>query len=369
MRVALLSTFGETCGIATYSEALAEALAGQGAETIVLSPRLRRGDGPRGPQPPRIWKRDRASLLDAARTFRELRRAQAQVAHIQVSMGLSSPRFLYALALLCRRAGLPLLATLHERGGGRALRRFEFKRTLLALRSADLIVHEQDQRAELARERVHVIPHGIWSIPEISREEARRELGIAPPGPLLAHFGFLHPDKGIEDVLEAVARLRAGAFPQLGYRVCGGTFPTGPSREYLARLRQRVEALGLKDAVHLTGEFLSERQVTLEMQAADLLLLNYRTGNNQGASGAGRRALAAGRPLAVSQAPIFDDMRQAVHTLEGPLEHEVAQLLGHPARLSEVAARGRSYCRTRSWSHVAEAHLALYRRLAPARSR
>jgi glycosyltransferase involved in cell wall biosynthesis len=363
MRVALLSTFGETCGIATYSEALVGALPEQGIEPIVLSPRLRPGDGPRGPQHPRIWKRDRATLLQALQTFRKLREAGAEVVHVQVSLGLTSPRFLYALSKLCAHAKLPLIATLHDRGGGSRFRNWAFRRTLLALRNADLVVHELDQRAELDHPRVHVIAHGIWSIPERSPEQARRELGLPVAAPIVSHFGFLHPDKGIEEVLSAIAELRAHGFPELTYRVCGGTFPTAASREYLARLQAEVRSLGLQGAVHLTGEFLSEERTTLELQAADLLVLNYRTGNNQGASGAGRRALAVGRALAVSRAPIFDDMRSAVHTLERPLSDEIRDLLEQPHLRQKLSERSRAYREERSWERIAQAHARLYREL------
>lgn len=369
MRVALLSTFGETCGIATYSEALVASLPEHGIEPVVLSPHLRPGDGPRGPQPPRIWRRDHATFLQALQTFRKLREARAELVHVQLSLGLNSPRFLYALSKLCARANLPLIVTLHDRDGGNRFRRWKFRRTLFALRDATLIVHEPDQRVELGRDRVHVVPHGIWSIPERPPEDAKRELGLPEAAPIVAHFGFLHPDKGIEEVLRAIAELRARDLPNLAYRVCGGTFPTEASRAYLARLKAEVRELGLESAVHLTGEFLSEERTTLELQAADLLVLNYRTGNNQGASGAGRRALAVGRALAVSQAPIFDDMRGAVHTLEGPLSEEIRALLQEPERCQALAAQSRAYREARSWSRIALAHAELYRALYDARKR
>jgi len=363
MRVALLTTFGETCGIATYSEALIGALPEHGIEPLVFSPLLRRGDSPRGPQHPRLWRRDRATLWQAVQTVRALREAHAEVVHVQISLGLTSPRFLYVLAKLCARAGIPLVATLHDRGGGARVRRWAFGRTLLALRDADLVVHEPDQRAELEHARVHVIPHGIWSIPERSTEQARRELGLPSEGQIVSHFGFLHPDKGIEEVLRAIAELRAHGFPDLMYRVCGGTFPTAASREYLAKLQAEVRQLGLQGAVHLTGEFLSEERTTLELQAADLLVLNYRTGNNQGASGAGRRALAVGRALAVSRAPIFDDMRSAVHTLVRPLTEEIRDLLQQPDLRQGLIEKSRAYREERSWARIAAAHAELYREL------
>jgi len=358
VRLSLLTTFGEMCGIATYSEALVKELAQQSVAVSVLAPKLRRTDSPQGDQPVRIWRRNRAGLLEAWRTFREIRAQRADVVHLQLSSAFFSPRFLLGLAQQCRRAGIPLVATLHEASGGSALRRFQFARALRALRDAELIVHSPDPGVAAA----HVIPHGIATLPRRPRDEARRELGIDPGAVVISHFGFIHPDKGLEEVLRAAARLRGGSFPRLEYRVCGGTFANKSSREHLQHLQSVVSSLGLGDAVHLTGEFAAEERVTLEMQAADLVVLNYKTGNRQGASGAAHRALATGCALAVTAAPIFDNLREAAHTLTGPLEAELQALLQSPARLATLAAQAEAFVQERSWSRVAGTHAELYRR-------
>ncbi len=358
LRLSLLTTFGEQCGIATYSEALAEGLAQHDVDVSVVAPRLRANDSTRGVQPTtRIWRRDRAGLHDAWRTFQQVVAQRADVVHVQVTMGIVSPAFLFGLARLCARARLPLVATLHEAGGGSALRRFKFARALWALHGAAIIVHEPDPSVAGA----HVIPHGIAEIARRPRSEARRELGLGTDDLVMAHFGFIHPDKGIEQVLRAVADLRASRFPHLKYRVCGGTFANQSSRAHLRQLQRVVTDLGLSEAVHLTGEFATEARVTLEMQAADLVVLNYLTGNRQGASGAGHRALATGAALVVSSAPIFDNLRRAAHTLTGSLDQELTALLGSPEQRAEIATRAAAFCAERSWRRVAGTHAELYR--------
>jgi glycosyltransferase involved in cell wall biosynthesis len=363
LHVSMLTTFGEKCGIATYSEALAAGLEEHGVEVSVVAPRLRPDDAPRGEQPVRVWRRDRAGVWEARQTFRQILRQQANVVHVQVSMGLTSPSFLFALSRLCARQGLPLVATLHEAGGGSVMRRFKFARTLWGLGNAAIIVHEADPSVANVPGGVQVIPHGIAEIPRRSRSDARTELGVSPSDLVVAHFGFIHPDKGIEAVLRAVARLRKERFPNLKYRVCGGTFATTSSRSHLLHLQSIVRTLGLDGAVSLTGEFAAEDRVTLEMQAADLVLLNYQTGNRQGASGAAHRALATGCSLAVTPAPIFDNLREAAHTITGPLESELETLLAKPELRAEIAARAEAFCAARSWLRVADTHAQLYRSL------
>ena len=70
LRLSLLTTYGEQCGIATYSEALVGGLSQHGVSVSVVAPRLRKSDTPRGDQPVRVWRRNRAGLLDAWRAFR-----------------------------------------------------------------------------------------------------------------------------------------------------------------------------------------------------------------------------------------------------------------------------------------------------------
>jgi glycosyltransferase involved in cell wall biosynthesis len=357
LRLSLLTTYGEQCGIATYSEALVAGLSQHGVSVSVVAPRLRKSDTPRGEQPVRVWRRNGAGLLDAWRAFQQIRRQRADVVHVQITMGIVSPSFLFGLRQLCARARLPLVATLHEAGGGSIMRRFARARLLWALRGAQLVVHEPDPDVVGA----HVIPHGIADLAPRPRAEARGPLGLELDDLVLAHFGFIHPDKGIEEVLQVVAALRESRFPNLKYRVCGGTFANDSSIAHLAQLRDVVRTLHLESAVDLTGQFLSEARVSLEMQSADLVLLNYRTGNRQGASGAAHRALANGCSLVVTRAPIFDNLREAAHTLAGPLREELEALLQSPERRAEIAARAEAFCEARRWPRVAASHAELYR--------
>jgi len=370
VRIVELSTFHETCGIATYTEALVDALAKEGADVDVLAPALRPGVEPRGEQPQRLWSLDHAKAREALATFREVRRRDGDVVHAQVNLGLFSPRFLALLGASCRAAGVPLFATLHGRGGGSLGRRLALWRTHLALVPAELIVHNAEHAAELARGRVHVVPHGLRPALPRDMRDARRALGLNPDRPVIASIGFLHPDKGIEPVLRALGELaRSGRFDG-SYTVVGGAFPASESRAYIERLRDVAREVGLEERLRMSGQFLPDAQVELELAAADFIVLNYATGNSQGTSGAARTALASGQPVAVSTAAIFDDVRDAVHTLRGRLSEELEKLLSDEHFTRAIAERGARYVRDHGWARVAEQHYELFERaLRRSRSR
>jgi glycosyltransferase involved in cell wall biosynthesis len=364
MRVLMLTTFHERCGIATYSEALVAALEACGIHVSVLSPTRQKGDAGWGEQPKRLWRRNRAFGLAALPTMRAVRERAPDLVHLQVNRSLYSSRFMLAFAWLCRRRGIPLVATLHGRKVGSFGEDLKLLRLLVALRGADLIVHTESHAAELARERVHVIPHGVDSLPTHDRAEARRRLGIPEDADVVSHFGFLVPDKGVDEVLAAVAQLRKASFPTLSYRVNGAIYTTRESRRHFAALAATVKRLDLTGAVTMTGEFLSDEALRLELGAASLVVLNYRTGNSQGASGAVRRALASGRPVAVTGAPVFDDVRGAVHTMSGSVEDELRRLLGSPALLEQTAAKGRAFAAANAWPEIARRHAVLYEKVS-----
>jgi glycosyltransferase involved in cell wall biosynthesis len=364
MRLALLTTFHERCGIAAYAEALVAELE-RHATVAVFSPERIAGDEGLGPQPPRLWNRNRAFGFEALRVRDAVLASRPDVVHLQINLSLYSSRFLFALVrLLARR--VPVVATLHGRGGGSLGRRFKVARLALALSPADLIVHTADHARELGRARVHVIPHGIDPVTRWTREAARAELGLGADRPILAHFGFLVPDKGVAAVVRALPALRA-RHPELLYWVAGAVHQTEESRAHAADLARAAAELGLGDAVRFRSEFLPRERAVLELAAADWIVLNYETGGNQGASGAVRFALTSGRPVAVSGASIFDDVAPAVHRLRGELAPALEQLLVDRALAERTEHAGRAFVEAQSWARVAEAHLALYERIRSGR--
>ncbi|GAC1542581.1 MAG: hypothetical protein NVS3B10_31230 [Polyangiales bacterium] len=370
MRVALLTTFHQRDGIATYSENLVEALGARGVEVEVLAPKLRDGDAALGPQPARLWNANRAFGLEAFGVLRAIERARCDVVHLQVNLSLFSSRVLFMIVKLARARGLPVVATLHGRQGGSLGRRFKMWRLLAGLRGAQLVVHNEGHAAELAalgHRDVQVIPHGMPPIERRSLVDARRALGLDPTRKVIAHFGFLVPDKGVREVLEAVAALRASRVPSLFYWISGAVFRSDESQRCFADLDETVTRLGLRDHVHLDGAFVPHDQAIGALQAADWIVLNYRTGNAQGSSGAISRAFASGRPVAVSEAPVFDDVRGAAHTLRGELATALGDALEDEALGREVMARTAVYCEEASWPRVAERHAALYEALLAAK--
>jgi D-inositol-3-phosphate glycosyltransferase len=110
------------------------------------------------------------------------------------------------------------------------------------------------ERADLARlygatpARIAVIPCGVDTdlFRPIDRDAARAALGLEA-GPLLLYVGRLAPIKGLDTLLDAVARVQAGG-RAVRLLVVGGD-ADDPADGHEARLRERIVALGLGAAV------------------------------------------------------------------------------------------------------------------------
>jgi glycosyltransferase involved in cell wall biosynthesis len=365
MRILELSTFGETCGIATYTETLALALAKRGHDVVALAPTLRPGVEARAPEVTRLWGHQHASIGEARRVFERAIEIRPDVVHIQHNLRLFTARFLFALTLLCRRARIPVVATLHGTSGGSLRRSFEYRREIAAMVGAHFIVHNESHARDTGS-RATVIKHGAPRRERRDLAEAKRALGIDPARPVLVHFGFLTPHKGVEETLRAVAELKAGRSPSILYWIAGGTLPSNESRAHLERLRGLTSELGLEQHVHLSGTFTPDDQTLSELQAGDWIVLNYRGTAGQGTSGAARHAMAGGRPIAVSDTALFDDLREAAHTLRGPLAAALAEMLDSPELAEAANRRADAFCEENSWERVAERHERLFERLLAA---
>jgi glycosyltransferase involved in cell wall biosynthesis len=302
MRILFVSPFPPARdGIGTYTQAMIAALRAAGHEARVVVPRTQPGQpgdvlGALGPRRPEL-----AALREAADAWApDLMHVQFAVA----AFGTRTRALLSWLRLMRAATGVPLVATMHEvtrdtaalRGPGRALYR------ALATQCDRVIVHTRNAAAALAgpvgvpEAKISVIPH----------PEARPPRAVSAPGDLRARFGlgeaelllafgFVHVDKGLQDLVRALHIIRrSGTVPLEGTRVVvagavrrrHGLFRLFELRDrlHLARVRRMVRRAGLQHAVVLTG-YVPDADVAGWFQAAACVVLPYRRTEQSGVAG------------------------------------------------------------------------------------
>ncbi len=169
--------------------------------------------------------------------------------------------------------------------------------------SLGMIVHSEFVRQQVTDHSPHMrvakINHHAARPPaQPSSEALKRELGIAPGQLVVATLGFITPTKRIDVVLRAFARLRARRDDAL-YILVGEMPPW-------CNVRPIVEQLALQDAVRLTG-YIPLQDYYRYLGAADVCV-NLRYPTMGATSGSVLRAMAAGKPMIVSNVGWFSEL-------------------------------------------------------------
>ncbi|MBR3960548.1 MAG: glycosyltransferase [Bacteroidales bacterium] len=109
----------------------------------------------------------------------------------------------------------------------------------------------------------------------LSKDEARRILGLDPDGRYILFFGFIRHYKGLDLLLDAMADPR---IRQRNIRlIVAGEF-YGDSKPYL----QQIEQLGIADSIKLCTDFIPDSQVNRYFCAADLVTQPYKSATQSG---------------------------------------------------------------------------------------
>jgi glycosyltransferase involved in cell wall biosynthesis len=97
------------------------------------------------------------------------------------------------------------------------------------------------------------------------RAEARRRYGYDEDEVVLSHHGVLHPNKGMDRIITALAHLM-DAHDNLRFLCIG----SGPEED---ALRAMTERLGIADRVRFTGWLATARDVNVALNASDIGLV------------------------------------------------------------------------------------------------
>jgi len=353
-----LSTYPPTrCGLATFTEALATAMAEPGAAPSRI---VRAMDELAFPSPPRIGSRsvvvgelhpgDASGMREAARLL-----SAAPTVIVQHEYGIyGGPDGDEVLEVLSRLTA-PSIVVLHTVLAAPTERQRVILEEVADLAGA-VVVMTETARVLLATHyrvdaaKVSVIPHGVaeWVAPPVDPHASRR---------VVLTWGLIGPGKGIEHGIRAMALL-ADADPRLHYVVAGQTHPkvlAADGERYRESLQHLIVELGLEDRVTLDGRYLDAVQLAAQASAAEIVLLPYDS-REQVTSGVLSEAVAAGKQVVATAFPhaveLLGDGTGIVVAHEDPaaIAGAIRELLAQP-REAHVPAPSEAGT---SWAVVAD---------------
>ncbi len=242
-------------------------------------------------------------------------------------------------------------------------------------RLADVVVVQ----SEVARRRtlaaagevdgLHVVPRAaVLGAPTATPHSGTPRPGRTPRdgNPSVLTFGFLDPDKAIEDAVVAVADLDDLSAP-VRYQVCGPTASGVLELEgehYRSGLRILAKALKVEDRVQILDGYRSAAALAAQLHRADAVVLPYQS-HDTTSSAALVEALAAGRPVVATAFPhAVELLSDGAGILVAPgdraaMTSAIRTVLARPRTASSMSARAAEVGRQFHPDRVMEAYLEL----------
>jgi glycosyltransferase involved in cell wall biosynthesis len=187
---------------------------------------------------------------------------------------------------VARRAGLPVVSTVHGFTGGDWKNRLYERLDIRALKRFDAVVAVSEPirarllRSGVPRDRVHLVANAWTGVAPLSRAEARRRLGLPTESLVVGWVGRLSEEKGPDLAVRAME----SAPPDVSLSFIGD----GPERE---RLQSLAENLKLSGRIRFHGAIGGAGAL---VGAFDVLMLSSRT---EGTPMVVFEAMAAGVPI------------------------------------------------------------------------
>lgn len=303
-RYGFLSTYPPTrCGLATFTEALAGALAGEGTRDpaivrVLDSPADRPGPARfrRGPDPTELIAGDPVSFSASLDALEE-----CDVAIVQHEYGIYGGRDGDEVVSLLRMLETPAIVVLHTVLAAPTVHQREVLEAVCESAAAVVVMTRNAQDIlmrtyRVASTKVRVIPHGVPV--QHGASAPRRTSTRRNSTKRVLTWGLISPGKGLEWGIRAIAALGRYGSP-VEYVIAGQTHPkvlASQGERYREALQRLIADLGLEDTVTMDDRYLDARQLAGLVTSADVVLLPYDS-RDQATSGVLVEAIAAGVPV------------------------------------------------------------------------
>jgi glycosyltransferase involved in cell wall biosynthesis len=271
----------QQCGIATFTQDLASAVRARAGSRSVSIAAV-------APSPSDLeFPNDVAITID--RNDRESFRRAAEIVNgshydvvsVQHEFGLfGGPEGSYLLDLL-HAVRKPIVTTLHT---VLAEPSEQYRGALIdVVNASDAIVVLTPSATRLLHgvygvrnSRICCIPHGIPDIPFVAPAKYQERLGFQGRTVLMT-FGLLGPNKGIEDMIDALPEI-VRRHPEVLYVIVGATHPgvrAHSGESYRDSLVRKVEQLHLTDHVIFHDRYLGNEELHEYLKACDIYVTPY----------------------------------------------------------------------------------------------
>ena len=356
------------CGIATFTTDLLAAVARAHPESQCLAVSV--NDIPEGYAYPEVVRfeieeQDLSSYLRAA-DFLNI--SNVDIVCLQHEFGIyGGPVGGHILAFL-RELRMPVVTTLHTVLRNPKADQRRVMEGLVALSTRLVVMTERGREMlqtiyRVPPAKIDLIPHGIPDMGFVDPTYFKDQFGVEGKVVLLT-FGLLSPNKGIENVLDALPKI-VEEFPDVVYIVLGATHPNelrGHGEAYRLSLEILAKKNKIERHVIFYNQFVELENLQEFIGAADLYITPYL---NEAQVTSGTLAYAFGAGKAVVSTPYWhaaellaDDRGVLVPFGDAPaIAREVTALLRDDNRRHAIRKNAYRCGRESVWSNVAQMYM------------
>src|SRR5271155_5112810 len=217
--------------------------------------------------------------------------------------------------------------------------------------------------------KIDMVPHGVPDLPFLDPNFYKDRFGVEGKAVLLT-FGLLSPNKGIENVIQALPQILS-RHQNVVYLVAGATHPHVLRREgekYRASLQALAREAGVESQVMFHNRFATPEEMAEFIGAADIYITPYR---HEAQVVSGTLAFALGAGKAIISTPywhaieLLDDRRGALVPFQNPdaIAQKTIELLDTPAIRHAMRKRSYLFAREMIWKRVAQGYMESFSRV------
>jgi glycosyltransferase involved in cell wall biosynthesis len=222
--------------------------------------------------------------------------------------------------------------------------------------SAHTIDEMREQGADTSK--TVIIPHGNYDgmYPvSLSREAARKKLGISPSEKVVLFFGNLRPHKGVEDLLAAFEKLNA---KDTRLVIAGACRDTALGKTIATAAQKNKHILYAEGNV-------ADEDVAMYFDAADIACMPFQAVTT---SGSIILATTFGKPIVTPRLGAIKEIPQGAGVLYDPTQkdallHALQTALSGNAQLAAMSKASRAYADTLNWDKIAAKTYAIFRKI------
>lgn len=367
--VMLGSALPRQCGIATFSDDLANALSDMSDQVDVSVVAV--SDHDRHAYSGRVgFEIRQQNIQDYVAAAKFINESDFDVLSLQHEFGLFGGESGSHLIALLEEVNIPVVTTLHTvlrdpSPSQRYVMRAIAERSERLVVMSGVAIEILTNNYRISREKIDLIPHGIPNFSPCTGRRFRESLGI--DGPMILTFGLLSPDKGIETVIKGMPQILE-QIPDAVYVVLGATHPhvrQHSGEAYRDRLQDLCRDLGIQNSVRFVDEFVPRETLVEYLGATDIYVTPYLKAQQ---ITSGTLAYAVGAGKVVISTPywyaeeLLADGRGKLVPFGDPdaIAKVILDVHAEPHLGEEMGRRASAFAQSMTWPNVARKYIASF---------